>query len=143
MKKWTKEETDILVLCGDIMSPKEISARTGRSISAVHNKASKLKVTCKRKFENVTWTKKEEQMIRDLAGSTCAKELAKKLGKSHTALKHKASRMGVSLRTIKWTDRQLDLLFQYKQEGMSYKDIAKRLKKSANACKCKWAYLKP
>jgi hypothetical protein len=47
--------------------------------------------------------------------------------------------------SIKWTKEDKDLLVKYVQEGLSYPEIAKKLKKfTIKACKCKYyAYLQP
>lgn len=140
-KIWTKEEIFILKVYCPLESSEALSKRLGRSVSSIQNKSSKLGLKIKRKQANLKWTKEMEFYLRRNAGKVKVSTLCRNLKVSRTAIRHKASRMGVSLREKGWSEEELNLLISLKEKGASYAEISEKIGRSANACKCKWAYI--
>lgn len=138
---WTAEEVFILKVYCPLECSEALSKRLGRSVSSIQNKASKLGLKIKRKQMNLKWTKEMEFYLKRNAGKVKVSTLCRNLKVSRTAVRHKASRMGVSLREKGWSEEELDILTSLKDKGASYAEISEKIGRSVNACKCKWAYI--
>jgi len=142
---WTDHEVLVLKVFSEIETAEEIAKRLNRSYASVHCKCQKMKIKTIRKNKKHVWTKEKVEYLKKYAGKIKTRTMCKYLGCTYQALKHKASKLGISIRIekVSWSDSQLTTLFQMKSEGKSYKEISQAVGKSPNACKCKWAYLKP
>lgn len=96
--RWSHEEDEALRVAWEAgFSRKEICAASGRSVGAIANRASRLRVSSPRK-----WTENELQVLREAYTTSATseelnvKELAARLGRSYNSVAVKAGRLGLT-----------------------------------------------
>lgn len=89
MKKWTDEEIQYLKENYSKMKISELQL-PGRTISAIHDKAVRLKLKNLR-----NWSKKDVEYLMDSWGTVSMATIAKKLGRTKGAVQQKASKLGL------------------------------------------------
>lgn len=89
-RKFTEEEKEIIAIYYPVKTPAEVAAMLGRSKGVIINYAFKNNIS-----NNRYWTKNEEAYLIDRYGVMTAEGIAKKLGKSYTAVLDKITKLGI------------------------------------------------
>ncbi len=96
-KPWTKEEDNFLIK-NNHLHRKELAEKLKRTESSVQNRCRMLNLKRTRVLINETqtpWTEEELKFLKDNYYKYSRKELAKKLGRTPSAIQNKANRMGL------------------------------------------------
>jgi len=154
--RWTEEEIQLLKKLYPIKFNREIASILGRSIYSIEKQANRLglkkkpivfkKGTIKmlRKNEMKPWSKKDIEKLKRLYPNLPTDEVAKILGRTVKAVKHKAYALGIKkqrdyfvrngkkINRKRWTDEEIKILRElYPKE--SAKSIAKKLGRPVNS----------
>lgn len=83
----------------------------------------------------MNWTPTELALLRKLAPTTCAREIAGLIGRTHAAVKNVAFRRGIKVLDPNklWTREEADKARELRGEGLSGAEIAKRLGRSRSS----------
>ena len=149
-KRWEYlEDLTLRAWCGQ-ENLEQLAQRLERSVGSVKSRLQTLGIKKKNIYPNKTWTKEMETYLKSRAGTQSSKSIAKKLGVSQSALRLKASRLGVSLRVHKqrlWTVEEIELLIhlvnkantlkEYPPPIPSWERISKSLGRSPDSCRKK------
>jgi len=92
--------------------------------------------TDSKKTKRLRWTSYEEATLIKLAGKLSAEHIASIMGRTLQSVKMRANTLQISLKSKKavWTQDRIDKLQRMKQNGESWKDIAKSLKCTEMSC---------
>ena len=147
-RRWTAQEiTDLHMLCR-FKTVYEMSVYFNRSESSVKYKliSENIRLRDLRKYRrsetriNNTWTAQEIKILKKYKGKKTSTEIGVILGKTSFSVKQKANRLGLSLQINAWEKEHIDLLFEMRGRGLSFKEISKKLKRSEGACRKKYEY---
>ena len=139
-KLWEPIEDTILKTWCDKESCEQLAQRLGRSVGSVKSRLQTLGIKKKNIYPKKTWTKEMERYLKNRAGKQSTKSIAKNLGVSIKALRLKASRLNVCLRTHKnrlWKVDEVDLLIKMIESSDSWSKVSKVLGKSPQSCRKK------
>jgi hypothetical protein len=142
-KRWTKEEDLILKTMASFCTTKELAERLNRSEYSVKGRLLKLGIRLREERDFIvvdrsnTWTDEELAYLRSRRWCMSGVRIANKLGKTHSAVKSKASRLGLTLNPRGWKDEQVEQLEALIEDGLSWSDIGEALGKTATACRKK------
>jgi DNA-binding CsgD family transcriptional regulator len=153
-KTWTKEMEAFLKNRSGLQSSKSIAKKLGVSRSVLRLKASRLGVSL-RVYKNRLWTEDEidilfgqVQKAQHLKDCTPVphiswENISKVVGRSPFSCRKKASELGLTLEIKKdWTTKDLKLIHQYRLNGLSYKEIAKQMKRTEQSVRKRYARYK-
>ena len=147
-RRWTKREiTDLHMLCR-FKTVSEMSDYFNRSESSVKYKllSENIRLHEIRKYrrsenkKNNTWTEQDIKILKKYKGKKTSTEIGTILGKTSFSVKQKANRLGLSLQINAWKRDHIDILFEMRGKGLSFKEISKKLKRSEGACRRKYEY---
>lgn len=147
-RRWNKREiTDLHMLCR-FKTVSEMSDYFNRSESSVKYKllSENIRLHEIRKYrrsenkKNNTWTEQDIKILKKYKGKKTSKEIGTILGKTSFSVKQKANRLGLSLQINAWKREHIDILFEMREKGLSFKEISKKLKRSEGACRRKYEY---
>lgn len=147
-RRWTKREiTDLHMLCR-FKTVSEMSDYFNRSESSVKYKllSENIRLHEIRKYrrsenkKNNTWTEQDIKILKKYKGKKTSTEIGTILGKTSFSVKQKANRLGLSLQINAWKREHIDILFEMRGKGLSFKEISKKLKRSEGACRRKYEY---
>ena len=147
-RRWTKREIiDLHMICR-FKTVSEMSVYFKRSESSVKYKllSENIRLHEIRKYrrsenkKNNTWTELEIKILKKYKGKKTSTEIGTILGKTSFSVKQKANRLGLSLQINAWKREDIDLLFEMRGEGLSFKEISKKIKRSEGACRRKYEY---
>ncbi len=104
---WSKDEVKLLRRLLPQGRAREIAKRTGRSLTAVRQKAYVMGIKTR---ENRLWSANDIRQLKRLYPSETAQSIADKLGRAVGAVTAKAYRMGLTEEPRVWSKMELDLL---------------------------------
>jgi hypothetical protein len=142
-KKWTKEEDLTLKTMASFCTTKQLAERLNRTEYAVKGRLLKLDIRLREERDFIvvdrsnTWTDEELAYLRSRRWCMSGVRIANKLGKTHSAVKSKASRLGLTLNPRGWRDEQVEQLEALIEEGLSWAEIGEALGKTPTACRKK------
>lgn len=142
-KRWTKEEDLILKTMASFCTARELSERLNRTEHSVKARLLKLGIRLlnERDFIVVdrsnTWTDEEIAYLRSRRWCMSGVRIANKLGKTHSSVKSKASRLGLTLNPRGWKDEEVEKLEALIEQGLSWAEVGEALGKTAAACRKK------
>lgn len=134
-KAWTEEQYNFLKNNINSMSRKEISDAIGRTVKAVN-----LKVALTKELKDLAipkskaWTDEEDSYVICNFSVLTFDEMAKELGRTRTAVKHRANRK-LGLYSNDHENYLSATTIFYCEEGLSIPEIARRLNKSKDFIK--------
>jgi hypothetical protein len=91
--KWTKEEEQFLIENYINKTPAKCAEILNRTLSSIHHKASKLKLT--KPNQAKLWTDKDEQFLKDNYSYNGPNYCAESLGRTYNSVHLKAAAMGL------------------------------------------------
>lgn len=145
-KPWSKVDYTTLRTFAKDHTAKEIAEMIGRTPDSVKLKARLLNIKLKRVYKLTVpkpnaWSEEELEYLHKHAGVKTSLEIAKELNRSRLAVKVMATRQGLSLQKNPWSEEQIEKLFDLHSQGLSYKKIAKKIKRSEESVRAKITYL--
>ena len=135
-KQWTIEDEQYLRDNYDKKTVEEIASYLNRTTHAVRNKAKKMDMHRVKDAIPGVWKEVEEEYLKKCYCNTSAAEIGKKLGKTTTAVKKKAAKLGLKPEKRDgfnpWTAKEIAYLVKNYQ-ALGLKKIAKTLKRSRSS----------
>ena len=135
-KQWTIEDEQYLCDNYDKCTVNDIALHLNRTPHAVRNKAKKMGMHRAKEANPGLWKDVEEEYLKKCYCNTSAAEIGKKLGKTATAVKKKAKKLGLKPEkrdgVNPWTAKEIAYLKKNYQE-LGLKEMVKKLKRSRSS----------
>lgn len=130
---WTKDDIRRLKKMYPEVPVKQVAKILKRSETAVISKAGDLGIKKKFRIDRRHWSKEELRFLKKNFPEMDFKTMAKKLGRSHSAVRSRANKLGLRS-VVYWTEKE-DALLKRQYLRSDVKDVTKKLGRTASSVK--------